>query len=407
LTDFILMMLLGFLGSFGHCASMCGPLAMALSIPTSSTPNPQEIESRSPYFHSMLSLGRILSYSLAGGALGGLSAAVLLGGQLGGIGSPMRSTIAVIAGLLLIASGLGQIFPSEWSSSSLGRSCLHSTQKVKDRPMLIGLLWGLMPCGFLYTAQLKAIESGSIISGALTMLAFGLGTTPVMLGIGFSATYLSLERRSQLRRAGGWIAVLVGIVTLGRSGDTMADSTGYGAVICLVLALVARPLGKIWPSLLSYRRLLGVGAAVLSIAHLGHVLVHNWNWQLDALEFLLPAQQVGIWMGLLAILLLLPAALTSTDRAQFQAGNAPEERLRQSWRKIHLLAVPALMLATAHAILCGASYLGTVQPTTQHHWHSWLAIGVAAVVLLLRCRWIWSLLSLEQFYRSAPPSPRE
>jgi uncharacterized protein len=383
LVDFFLMALMGFLGSFGHCASMCGPWAIALSV-----------DARPWFFHSILNIGRILTYSLAGGALGGLSGTLLLGGQLVGIGSQLRAWVAVIAGILLMASGLVQVFPQKWSQHAFGRSCHQGIQQVTNRPIFLGLLWGLLPCGFLYTAQLKAIESGSISSGASIMLAFGLGTTPVMLGIGLSTTHFSLERRSQLRRAGGWIAILVGIATLCRSGDTMADSTGYGAVICLVLALVARPLGKLWPSLLSYRRLLGVGSAVLSIAHLGHVLVHNWDWQLNALEFLLPSQQIGIWLGLLAILLLLPAALTSTDRAQLQGG--------ERWRKIHLLAVPALMLATAHAVLCGASYLGTVQPTADHHWRSWLAIGITITVLLVRWRWMWLLFSLEKFYK--PPS---
>lgn len=387
------MLTLGFLGSFGHCASMCGSLAVALATSSSASTRKQTW-----WFHGAMNLGRVLSYGLGGAALGGVSAAVVSGGQLVGIGSQLRSIIALIGGLLLIGSGLGQIFPREWPLIKLvpkfASTCHRSIQKTTDQPWLLGILWGLMPCGFLYTAQLKAIESGSISQGALIMLAFGLGTAPVMLGIGVSAGYLSLERRSQLRRAGGWIAIVVGILTLARSGETMSNGTGYGAIICLVLALVARPLSKLWPRLMSYRRLLGVGAAVLSIAHTLHVIVHGWDWNWGAWAFMVPSQQVGILAGCGSLGLLLPAALTSFDRAQVYLGH--------NWRRLHLLGVPALMLATSHGILTGASYFGTVQVTFDHQVRSIIFLAVILLVLLIRWRWLWSLLAAAKFY--TPPN---
>jgi uncharacterized protein len=385
MADFLLMAVLGFFGSFGHCASMCGPLTVAFAANRTNRSWQQ-----SGWFHGAMNLSRILSYALGGAILGGLSALALAGGQMVGVGSQLRSTIALISGLLLIGSGLGQVFPGEWPVPRWGQ---RSFQQMTRQPWLLGILWGLMPCGFLYTAQLKAIESGSMFNGAVNLLAFGLGTTPVMMGIGVSAGFFSLERRSQLRRAGGWIAIVVGIITLGRSGDGMSDGTGYGAIICLMLALIARPISKLWPGLLNYRRLLGVGAAVLSIAHLGHVVVHNWDWQPGALQFLLPAQQTGAWLGIGALLLLLPGLGTSSDKLQTQLGG--------KWRKFHLLAVPALLLAAGHAVLCGASYLGTVQPTVWHGGRSVALVAIVVFVLLLRHPKIWSLLSLERFY--APP----
>jgi uncharacterized protein len=386
MADFLLMAVLGFLGSFGHCASMCGPLTVAFAANRTNRSWQQ-----SGWFHGAMNLSRILSYTLGGAILGGLSALALAGGQMVGVGSQLRSTIALISGLLLMGSGLGQIFPGEWSVPRWGQ---RSFQQITRQPWLLGILWGLMPCGFLYTAQLKAIESGSMLNGAVNLLAFGLGTTPVMMGIGVSAGFFSLERRSQLRRAGGWIAIVVGIITLGRSGDGMNDGTGYGAIICLILALIARPISKLWPGLLNYRRLLGVGAAVLSIAHLGHVVVHNWDWQPRALQFLLPAQQTGAWLGIGALLLLLPGLGTSSDKLQTQLGG--------NWRKFHLLAVPALLLAAGHAVLCGASYLGTVQPNLWSWVRSAAIVAIVVFVLLLRHPRVWSLLSLERFY--APPN---
>jgi uncharacterized protein len=395
MVDLLLMLTLGFLGSFGHCASMCGTLAVALATDSSAD---QDSWQQAWWFHGAMNFGRVLSYGLGGAILGGMSAAVISSGQFIGIGSQLRSIIALLAGLLLIASGLGQVFPGEWPLPKFASTCRRSIQKTAQQPWLLGILWGLMPCGFLYTAQLKAIESGSISQGALIMLAFGLGTAPVMLGIGVSAGYLSLERRSQLRRAGGWIAIVVGILTLGRSGETMNDATGYGAIICLVLALVARPVSKLWPGLLSYRRLLGVGAAMLAIVHTLHVMVHGWDWNWGAWAFLVPSQQVGILAGCGSLGLLLPAACTSFDRAQVYLGH--------NWRRLHLLGCPAVMLATTHGILTGASYLGTVQVTFDHQVRSIIFIAVILLVLLIRWRWFWSLLAAEKFYTSCDKLPQ-
>jgi uncharacterized protein len=386
MIDLLLMVTLGFLGSFGHCASMCGSLAVALSMEGRML-EPQ----KKWWFHGAMNLSRIISYGCGGAILGGMSMALIAGGQLVGISSQLRSSIAIIGGLLLIGSGLSQIFPGAWPLK-FGRTCQRSIDQTTKQPWLLGILWGLMPCGFLYTAQLKAIESGSMITGALLMLAFGLGTTPVMLGMGISASYFSLNRRSQLRLAGGWIAILVGIITLGRSGDTMQDGTGYGAIICLILALVARPVSKLWSGLLSSRRLLGVSGLLLSIIHVLHVVVHNWDGNWAAWAYLLPNQQAGVGAGLIAMLLLIPAALTSFSRAQSYLG--------QNWRKLHLLGIPALMLATTHGILTGASYLGTVQVTDEHWLKSIGALLVMILVLLIRWRWLWLVLSIEKFYAS-------
>jgi uncharacterized protein len=62
--------------------------------------------------------------------------------------------------------------------------------------------------------------------------------------------------------------------------------------------------------------------------------------------------------------------------------------------------VPAVMLATSHGILTGASYLGTVQVTFDHRVRSIIFLMVILLVLLIRWRWLWSLLAAERFYTS-------
>ncbi len=393
--DLLLMLGLGFFGSFGHCVGMCGPLTVALALASQS---PSPTWQNSLRFHSLLNLGRLLSYLIVGGLLGAVSATMVATGQLVGIGSDLRAGVVLISGCLLIWWGLVQIKPQLLPPAPqfLYRQLHHlvsSSMASQQSPVLLGLMWGLMPCGFLYAAQLKAIETGDPWWGAATMLAFGLGTMPMMLGVGVASSHWSSDRHSQLRRAGGWITVIVGLLTLGRTGDTMVDITGYAALICLATALLARPLSRVWPQLLSYRRLLGVGAMVLSIAHIWHMVEHTWGWHLEALFFMLPSQQAGIWSGVAALLCLVLPAATSFDLAQ--------EHLGQAWRRLHLLALPALLLGTTHCLLIGAKYFGTVQVSSDQQLRSIGLVISVLLILLLRCRWFWSLLSIERLY--APP----
>ena len=396
MLDLLLIAILGFLGSFGHCAGMCGPLTMAFSL--SNSRNDKLAAFR---FHLLLNLGRITAYALVGAAIGGLGSVLIAGGLLAGTGSELRRAIALLTGMMLIWFGVGQIKPNllpglprlhPLSHDRVGQAMSKlSAQKKWWVPIALGLLWGLIPCGFLYAAQIKAAETGNSVLGAATMLAFGLGTLPTMLGVSFFAGRLSADKRSQLFRAGGWVTVAIGILTLLRT-DEMVDFTGHAALLCLMLALLARPVSKFLPQLLRYRRVLGVGAFVLAVAHTFHMLDHTLKWNFDALSFMLPQHQLGMAAGMLSLLLMLPAAVTSCDRIQNYLG--------QLWRILHLLSVPAFLLCAVHATLIGSHYLGGFESTAVNQLGALLLGIIALGVLLVRSRFFWSILSLEKFYVS-------
>ncbi|NMF66883.1 urease accessory protein UreH domain-containing protein [Brasilonema octagenarum] len=401
MINFLLILALGFLGSFGHCVGMCGPLAVAFSLShKQETPHwRQQLQ-----FHVLLNLGRMLSYVLVGAGIGALGSVLLASGQMAGIGSQVRHWIAIITGILLIWFGIGQIKPDFLPRIPLlhplvqGRLQNHLSQGMVKlslqtkwwTPALLGMTWGLMPCGFLYTAQIKAAETGNLWMGAATMLAFGIGTLPTMLGVGVSTSLVSKDRRSQLFRLGGWVTLTIGVLTLLRTGDTMVDYTGHGALVCLVLALVARPISNLWAAPLRYRRALGVGAFVLSLAHTVHMMEHSLQWNFAAFLFLLPDYQVGMALGAVALALMTPPALTSFDRLQKSLG--------KRWRAIHLLSVPALVLSTIHAVIIGSHYFGSSQVTWENKLAAVLLGIVTLIVLLVRWRFFWSMLSLQKFY---------
>jgi len=374
-------MTLGFLGSFGHCMGMCGPLTVAFSLShQQETRNWQQ----QLHFHTLLNLGRLLSYALVGAGIGALGSVLLAGGQMAGIGSESRRWIAIITGVMLIWFGLGQIKPNFLPRipvlHPLLQGSLHdrlsagmvnlSLQTRWWTPTLLGMTWGLMPCGFLYAAQIKAAETGNLWRGAAIMLAFGVGTLPTMLGVGVSTTLVSKDRRSQLFRLGGWVTLTIGVLTLLRTGDTMVDYTGHAALICLIVALIARPISKWWATPLHYRRALGVGAFVLSGLHTVHMMEHSLQWNFAAFFFLPLKYQLGMATGAISLAFMTPAALTSFDSLQKSLGKL--------WRQIHLLSVPALLLATLHTVLIGSHYLGSLQST----WENKLTILLLGVITL-------------------------
>jgi sulfite exporter TauE/SafE len=205
-------LILGLLGG-GHCLGMCGGLmgALTLAIPA---------EHRTQRFQLLLSynLGRICSYAIAGLLLGLAGWAVA--------SSPAAMLLRVIAALLLISMGL--YLAGWWSGltriEALGRGVWRHIQPLTRRFMpvtslpraiLLGGLWGWLPCGLVYSTLLWAASQGDALDSAALMLAFGLGTLPVLLATGMAAERLTaLLRKRGVRMAGGLLVILFGLWTL-------------------------------------------------------------------------------------------------------------------------------------------------------------------------------------------------
>ncbi|HBX55876.1 sulfite exporter TauE/SafE family protein [Pseudomonas sp. UBA2684] len=205
-------LILGLLGG-GHCLGMCGGLmgALTLAIPA---------EQRAQRFQLLLSynIGRILSYALAGLLLGLAGWAVA--------SSPAAMGMRIIAALLLIAMGL--YLAGWWSGltriEALGRGLWRYIQPLTrrfmpvtslPRALILGALWGWLPCGLVYSSLLWAASQGDALDSAALMLAFGLGTLPVLLATGLAAERLSaVLRKRGVRMTGGVLVMLFGLWTL-------------------------------------------------------------------------------------------------------------------------------------------------------------------------------------------------
>ena len=205
-------LILGLLGG-GHCLGMCGGLMGALTLAI-----PPEQRGRRLRLLLAYNVGRILSYACAGLLLGLAGWAVA--------SSPAALALRVLAALLLIAMGL--YLAGWWSGltriEALGRGLWRHIQPVASRllpvsslprALLLGALWGWLPCGLVYSTLRWAASQGNAGYSAALMLAFGLGTWPVLLATGLAAERVSsLLRRRSVRMAGGLLVILFGLWTL-------------------------------------------------------------------------------------------------------------------------------------------------------------------------------------------------
>jgi sulfite exporter TauE/SafE len=213
----------GFFGSV-HCFVMCGGIASALGqvlSPARRTPGVMM------GLQLCYSAGRIASYSIAGALAGSLG--FFLTEALGPKGP---FVLRMLAGAFLVALGL---YIAGWwlglrKLEALGaRLWKHFSPLVKclqpvDGPLkavLIGGLWGWLPCGLVYSVLVTASSAGSGMWGALTMTAFGVGTLPALLITGTLAQRVSaLARRQKARWIAGGLLVLFGVWTF--AGAAMA-----------------------------------------------------------------------------------------------------------------------------------------------------------------------------------------
>lgn len=188
--------LVGLLGS-GHCFGMCGGIAAGLgSIPVhSETPAGTGPRATSAF---LFNLGRVLSYAILG-----LISAWVLASAGAMLNVPKWSMILrLLTSLMILLIGLQFLFNwqllghIERAGAKVWAFVLPVAVRASSIPggtgrLLLGLCWGFLPCGLVYSVLLTASAAGSPIAGAVIMLAFGLGTLPSMLGMSLAAPALS------------------------------------------------------------------------------------------------------------------------------------------------------------------------------------------------------------------------
>jgi uncharacterized protein len=177
------------LASSLHCSQMCGPLVMAAGAAGGGARG-----------HAAYNAGRIATYSMLGMAAGEAGGGVAVMAALPGL----ERWVALASGLLLILAGVWMLglIPQrrlvQIEQSSMTRRLLGLTAPLLLTPGVfnrfrLGLLLGLLPCGLVWAALVKAAATGSALDGGATMAGFGAGTAGALLSIGLFAT--GIQRR--------------------------------------------------------------------------------------------------------------------------------------------------------------------------------------------------------------------
>lgn len=205
--DLAAFLMLGLLGSAAHCVGMCGPLVMLVARRYGAPAAARSAVAATAWY----SVGRLTTYALLGAVAGGIGAGL----QAAGATLGLHRVATVIAGVVLIVWGLVSL--SSWAGNTQALSGWWSrlTHRLASRaprhPAAAGLLLGLLPCGLVYTAVVAAMATGTAAQGALSLVAFGAGTVPALLGVSIADLLLGRHRLAVTRLAhvfvlawGGW-----------------------------------------------------------------------------------------------------------------------------------------------------------------------------------------------------------
>ena len=199
-------LVMGLLGSF-HCVGMCGPIALVL--PVDRSRGKWGVFLQSFVYH----IGRISTYTVMGLLFGMIGKGLYLAG--------FQGRISVLMGIIMI---LAVVFPTNYLGKfALGKPLYKLVDRLKhslglylkkrsaSTLFIIGLLNGLLPCGLVYMALTGAIATGDAYLGAMFMLFFGLGTSPLLSGLILAGNFLSISVRNKINKIIPYFVVLVGI----------------------------------------------------------------------------------------------------------------------------------------------------------------------------------------------------
>lgn len=186
---YIIALFTGFAGSF-HCIGMCGPIALAL--PVGGQSHGEATISRLIY-----NIGRIVTYSILGAIFSVFGQAFILAG--------FQNYLTISIGFLMFLF----VFFNQNSSfrpfkriTDLITSAFRPLLKAKTKTsfLLLGIVNGLLPCGFVYVALVASLAANSIAESALFMAFFGLGTGPLLFFISILPKYLSNKTRQNINK---------------------------------------------------------------------------------------------------------------------------------------------------------------------------------------------------------------
>ncbi len=211
ITSFVI----GLVASVSSCLAVVGGLVLSLS----ATVSQDNVSDTKPMF--LFHAGRIISFALLGGVLGAVGSAI-------GISFTLGAILGLIASIVMIVLGLNLAGVFEKSTITLPSGIFNFFRKVEHQtlaPFLVGVGTFFLPCGFTQSMQIAALSSGSFVGGMLIMLAFALGTLPMLALLSFgSASFAHSKHAPLFFKSAGVVVIGLGVFAL------LAGLAGLGII---------------------------------------------------------------------------------------------------------------------------------------------------------------------------------
>lgn len=213
--SFISIILIAVLGSFGHCVGMCGGIVIAYSSTKIANDWSKTKQSIS---HLLYSLGRITTYTILGAIFGAIGSVVTFSYFANGLLLLLTGVLMVLVGFSLMGK-FKFLTLLEHSVSKMKWYQLTFRKLISSNSLgsfyILGLLNGLLPCGFVYVFAITAASTASALWGATVMLIFGLSTLPALFSLGF---FVGLFKQTSFRnlfvQLASILVILLGLYTV-------------------------------------------------------------------------------------------------------------------------------------------------------------------------------------------------
>jgi len=197
------LFLAGLAGSLVHCVGMCGPFVLGQVMASAEQPGDRPYGEWHRLTGALLApyhLGRFTTYTALGAVAGGVTAVFASLEMFGWL----SAILLIAAAGLLAAQALGMAINAASPATNLVAR-LAGPLSASHTPVArygLGVILGFLPCGLLYGALAAAAGTGSVVSGAIAMACFALGTVPALVAVGWGG----LIMRRQLKTVARWIS---------------------------------------------------------------------------------------------------------------------------------------------------------------------------------------------------------
>jgi uncharacterized protein len=213
-TSYGVVFLIGLVASVSSCIAVTGGLLVAVAAKYNAG-HKHLSDAQRLVPHIYFNAGRLISYTLLGGAVGALGSTLTLSPEVNGGLTIAASAVMIVLGLQMLGflPSLGQLLPA------LPKSVGHRIHELAEREtkgaaFSLGAATFFLPCGFTQALQLYVLAKGSFLTGALTMLAFALGTLPALLSLSTVSSLAKGAFQQHFLRFAGAAVIVLGVMNI-------------------------------------------------------------------------------------------------------------------------------------------------------------------------------------------------